>query len=114
MDGRRAQKVIDMLPMPEFDSEEVNSDLHKRMNKAIEDGRIKFFNMLESNLNGDQDLSFWTREMVDIVREIMEDMQPQPTVLSPSVVLLQGGTLPHAGNHAQHPPCTGFARNYRV
>ena len=49
------------------------------MNKAIVDGHIKSFNMrestwnLESVLDGDQDLSFWTREMEDIVREIMED-----------------------------------------
>ena len=43
------------------------------MNKAIEDGRIKCFNMRWSNLDGGQDLNFWTREMEDIVREIMED-----------------------------------------
>ena len=62
-----------MLWRPEFDSQEVDPDLHKRMNKEIDDGRIKIFNMRESNLDGDQDLNFWTREMEDIVREIMED-----------------------------------------
>ena len=62
-----------MYLRPEFDSQEVDPDLHKRMNKAIEDGRIKSFNMLESNLDGDQDLNFWTREMEDIVCEIMGD-----------------------------------------
>jgi hypothetical protein len=73
MDGRRTQKVIDMLLRPEFDSAQVDPDLHKRMNKAIEDGSIKCFNMLESNLDGDQDLNFWTHEIEDLVREIMED-----------------------------------------
>jgi hypothetical protein len=73
MDGRRAQKVIDMLRWPEFDVGQIDPDLHKRMNKAIEDGRIKCFNMRESNLDGDQDLNFCTREMEDVVREIMED-----------------------------------------
>jgi hypothetical protein len=63
-----------MLCNPEFDSEQVDPDLHKRMNKAVEDGSIKCFNMRESNLDGDQDLNFWTREMEDIVREIMEDL----------------------------------------
>ena len=29
--------------------------------------------MRESNLDGDQDLNFWTREIEDLVREIMED-----------------------------------------
>ena len=67
------KKVIDMLRMPEFDSSQVDPDLHKRMNKAVEDGRIKCFNMRESNLDGDQDLNFWTREIEDLVREIMED-----------------------------------------
>jgi len=59
--------------MPEFDSSQVDPDLHKRMNKAVEDGRIKCFNMRESNLDGDQDLNFWTRDIEDLVREIMED-----------------------------------------
>ncbi len=62
-----------MLHRPDFDSEETDQDLHHRMNKAIEDGRIKCFNMLESDRDGDQDLNFWTREIKDIVREIMED-----------------------------------------
>ncbi len=44
-------------------------------NKAIEDGGIKCFNMLESNLDGCQDMNFGTREMEDIVREIMEDLK---------------------------------------
>ena len=62
-----------MLKRPEFDSKEVDPDLHKRMNKAVEDGRIKCFNMRESDRDGDQDLNFWTREIEDIVLEIMED-----------------------------------------
>jgi hypothetical protein len=67
------KKVIEMLRQPEFDSQEVDPDLHKRMSKAVEDGRIKCFNMRESNLDGDQDLNLWIREVEDIVREIMED-----------------------------------------
>ncbi len=38
------QKVIDMLRRPKFDSAQTDPDLHKRVNKAIEDGRIKCFN----------------------------------------------------------------------
>ncbi len=62
-----------MLCKPEFDSEQVDPNIHRRMNKAIEDGGIKCFNMRESNLDGYQDLNFGTREMEDIEREIMED-----------------------------------------
>jgi hypothetical protein len=62
-----------MLRQPEFDSKEIDPDLHKRMEKAVLDGRIKCFNMLEGSADGDQDLNFWTRQLEDVVREIMED-----------------------------------------
>ncbi len=60
-----------MLRNPEFDSKEVDPDLHKRFEKAVHDGRIKCFNMREGRADGDQDLNFWTRELEDVVREIM-------------------------------------------
>ena len=65
--------VIAMLRNPEFDSKEVDPDLHKRMQKAVEDGRIKCFDLREGPADGDQDLNMWTRELEDVVREIMED-----------------------------------------
>ena len=67
------KKVIAMLRNPEFDSKEVDPDLHKRLEKAVHDGRIKCFNMRERPADVDQDLNFWTRELEDVVREIMED-----------------------------------------
>ena len=67
------KKTIDMLRRPEFDSKEVDPDLHKRMQKAVQDGRIKCFNLREGPADGDQDLHLWTREFEDVVREIMED-----------------------------------------
>ncbi len=66
------KKTIEMLRRPEFDKE-VDPDLHKRMQRAVEDGRIKRFNLLEGPADGDQDLNLWTRELEDLVREIMED-----------------------------------------
>ena len=62
-----------MLRNPEFDSKDSDPDLHKRMEKAVEDGRIRCFNMREGPADGDQDLNFWIREIEDVVREIMED-----------------------------------------
>ena len=50
------KKVIAMLQDPEFDSKDIDPDLHKRMDKAVQDGRIKCFNMRESAADGDQDL----------------------------------------------------------
>ncbi len=67
------KKVIAMLRNPEFDSKEVDPDLHKRMNKAVQDGRIRCFDMWEGPADGDQDLNLWTRQLEDVVWEIMED-----------------------------------------
>ena len=39
------KKVIAILRNPEFNSKEVDPDLHKRLEKAVHDGRIKCFNM---------------------------------------------------------------------
>ena len=58
-----------MLRNPEFDSKEVDPDLHKRMQKAVEDGRIKCFDLREGPADGDQDLNMWTRELEDVVWE---------------------------------------------
>jgi hypothetical protein len=42
-----------MLCIPEFDAKDVDPDLHKRMNKSVEDGSIKSFNMREGPDDGD-------------------------------------------------------------
>ncbi len=40
------EKVIAMLQDPEFDSKDIDPDLHQRMAKAVDDGSIKCFNLL--------------------------------------------------------------------
>ena len=68
------KKVIAMLHNPEFDSKDIDPDLHQRMHNAVLDGRIKCFNMREpGDKDGDQDLNLWARELEDVLREIMED-----------------------------------------
>jgi hypothetical protein len=62
-----------MLQNPEFDSKDIDPDLHQRMAKAVDDGRIKCFNLREGAADGDQDLDLWIREVEDVCREIMED-----------------------------------------
>ena len=66
-------KVIVMLQSSEFDSKDIDPDLHKRMDKAVLDGLNKCFNMRKSDMDGDQDLNLWARELEDVVLEIMED-----------------------------------------
>ena len=67
------KKVIAMLQDPQFDSKDIDPDLHKRMDKAVQDGRIKCFNMRGSVADGDQDLHLWAHEAEDVLLEIMED-----------------------------------------
>ena len=76
-----------LLNIPEFDSKEVDPDLHTRMDKAADDGLIKCFDMRD----GPADLSMrllisacgparWRmlwRMMEDVVREIVEDPAPK-------------------------------------
>ena len=62
-----------MLQNPEFDSKDIDPNLHQRMAKAVDDGRIKCFNLREGAADGDQDLNLWIREVEDVCREIMED-----------------------------------------
>ena len=45
-----------MLSDPEFDSKDLDPDLHKRMEKAVEDVLIRCFNMREGTADGNQDL----------------------------------------------------------
>jgi hypothetical protein len=42
-----------MLQNPEFCSKAIDPDLHQRMAKAVDDGRIKCFNLREGPTNGD-------------------------------------------------------------
>ena len=51
LDGE-LKKTIEMLSRPEFDSKEVGPNLHKRMQKAVQDGRIKCFNLREGPADG--------------------------------------------------------------
>ena len=47
--------------------------VHKRIQLAVEDGRIKCFDLREGPADGDQDLKAWMLELEDVIREIMED-----------------------------------------
>jgi hypothetical protein len=57
-----------MLQDPEFDSKDIDPDLHRRMDKVVQDGSIQCFNMRESEADdGDQDLHLWASETEDVV-----------------------------------------------
>ena len=62
-----------MLQRPDFDSKDIDPNLHQQMAKAVDDGRIKCFDLREGPADGDQDLNLWIRELEDVVRELVED-----------------------------------------
>jgi hypothetical protein len=61
--AEQLKKLIAMLSDPEFDSKDLDPDLHKRMEKAVEDVLIRCFNMREGTADGNQDLNFWLHEL---------------------------------------------------
>ncbi len=67
----KLKKVINMLRDPKFNSKELDPDLHKRMQQAVEDGRIKCFDLREGSADGEQDLKAWMRELKDVVTNLL-------------------------------------------
>ena len=65
--------MIALLKLTDFDPAEIDTDLHKRVADAIQDGYIKRFDMRVNRWDGDQDLSMWMRDVEEVVREIMGD-----------------------------------------
>jgi len=65
--------MIALLQQSDFEPTDVDTDLHKRVSAAIQDGFIKRFDMRVSSRDGDQDLSMWMRDVEEVVREIMGD-----------------------------------------
>ncbi len=85
--AEQLKKLIAMFSYPKFDSKDVDPDLHKRMEKAVEDVLIRCFNMQEGTADGNQDLIFWLRELetalkkgaacVEQVKQAVETRRPQ-------------------------------------
>ena len=67
--------TIKLIKSAEFKVEDVNIDIHKRVAAAIAQGKFINHNMRESDLDGDQDLTFWLCSLEDVLREIIGDEQ---------------------------------------
>ena len=65
--------MIALLKRADFDPTDIDTDLHKRVEDAIQDGFIRRFDMRVNSRDGDQDLSMWMRDVEEVVREIMRD-----------------------------------------
>jgi hypothetical protein len=67
------RKTIELIKSPDFKPEEIDTDMHQRMAKALRDGYLKSFDMRESSRDGDQDLHMYLREMDVVIRELIGD-----------------------------------------
>ncbi len=66
-------KTIQLIKSADFKVEDVNVDLHKRISAAIAQSKFNSHTMRESDLDGDQDLTFWLLSLQDVLREILGD-----------------------------------------
>ncbi len=55
--------TIKLIKSTYYKVEDVNVDLHKRVASAVARGRFTSQNMLESDLDCDEDLTFWIRSL---------------------------------------------------
>ena len=75
------RKTIVLLKSPDFKPEEVDTDMHQRMAKALRDGYLKSFDMRESSRDGDQDLHMYLREIDVVIRELIGDPRMAGTLV---------------------------------
>lgn len=62
-----------MIKSVDFRVDDVNVDLHKRVSAAIAQGYFTSHSMRESDLDGDQDLTFWLRSLHEVLKEVLGD-----------------------------------------
>ena len=67
------KNMIALLKRADFDPTEINTDLHKRVADAIQDGFIMCFDLCMKGRVRDQELSMWKCNVEEVVREIMRD-----------------------------------------
>lgn len=65
--------TIKLIKSVEFRVDDVNVDLHKRVSAAIAQGYFTSHSMRESDLDGDQDLTFWLRSLQEVLKEVLGD-----------------------------------------
>ncbi len=61
-------KTIQLIKSADFKVEVVNVNQHKRVAAAIEQGQFTSHNMRESDLDRNQDLTFWLCSLGDALR----------------------------------------------
>jgi len=65
--------TIKLIKSVDFNVDDINIDLHKRVAAAIAQGYFTNHNMRESDVDGDQDLTFWLRSLEEVLKEVLGD-----------------------------------------
>jgi hypothetical protein len=65
--------TIKLIKSVDFNVDDINVDLHKRVAAAIAQGHFTNHNMRESDVGGDQDLTFWLRSLEEVLKEVLGD-----------------------------------------
>ena len=63
-----------VLHHPDFNTDEVDHDMHERLMRAVEEGYIEVIDMWEEGA-GDKDVTFVKRKLEKVLRELMADPQ---------------------------------------
>ncbi len=65
--------TIKLIKSVDCNVDDINMDLHKRVTAAIAQGYFTNHNMRESDVDGDQDLTFWMRSLEEVLKEVLGD-----------------------------------------
>ena len=75
-DGFSAKDLKDLiqevLHHPEFNADDVDHDMHKRLMEAVDNGQIEVIDM-QQDQDGDQDVRFFKRKVSDVLQELLAD-----------------------------------------
>ena len=64
--------IQEVLHNPEFNSDEVDHDMHQRLMRAVSDGEMEILDMWQEG-DGDQDVRFFKRKVEIVLRELIAD-----------------------------------------
>ena len=68
--------IQDVLRNPDFDPNEVDTDMMERLNRAIEDGDFESIDVWKEG-DGGQEVKFYKRNLEKVIRELMADPRLQ-------------------------------------
>ena len=63
-----------VLRNPEFNADDVDTNLMKRINRAIEEGKFEMFDKWKEG-DGHQEVKFFKRSLEKVIRELMADIE---------------------------------------